>query len=303
MDFGLELSGRNARWSFEAAGIRIRYGTGRRTHALLREFGEVFVPNEALAGVTLTEKRRPSLDLRLRPRAEPVLAVAAGGLPDGAEPYRLTLDSAQQDLAGYYASEIEDRVAVNPDSEVPAPRFLVRLPPPPLTAKGFDGTVAFDGRVLTMRWGIQAHRSKRKVGSAVYPVERLRDIEWVCPEYGGYGHLRVATDDTNTAVRPKPALDLAAVVLYGATAALSVACAVRVAMDDVVSTPAALLGTDLPPSASSPAEPSSPPMSPRGAVDVDEIFQTIRKLGDLRDAGLLSDEQFEEKKAELLGRI
>ncbi|ASO21382.1 hypothetical protein AHOG_18785 [Actinoalloteichus hoggarensis] len=301
----MELAGRNARWVFEAAGIRIRYGTGRRTHALLREFGEIFVPNEALVGATLTERRRPLLDLRLRPRSEPVLSVAAGGLPDGAEPYRLTLDAAQQDLAAYYLREIDDRASANPDA--PAPRYLVRLPPPPLSSKGFDGTVAFDGRLLTMRWGIQAHRSKRAVGSAVYPVDRLRDIEWFCPEYGGYGYLRVTTVDTNPAVRPKPAQDLAAVVTFGATAGLPVACAVRVAMDEASGEPAALTTGEAAPAGpaadQASAEPGTQAGRARGEAEVDEIFQTIRKLGELRDAGLLSDEQFEEKKAELLRRI
>jgi len=36
---------------------------------------------------------------------------------------------------------------------------------------------------------------------------------------------------------------------------------------------------------------------------VDECFSKIERLADLRDCGILTNEEFESKKAELLGRI
>jgi hypothetical protein len=37
-------------------------------------------------------------------------------------------------------------------------------------------------------------------------------------------------------------------------------------------------------------------------ADGDPVSEQLRKLGELRDAGVLTDEEFETKKAQLLGR-
>lgn len=47
------------------------------------------------------------------------------------------------------------------------------------------------------------------------------------------------------------------------------------------------------------ASPTAPPM----ASASDDLFAQIERLGELRDKGLLSDEEFETKKAEILGRM
>ena len=41
------------------------------------------------------------------------------------------------------------------------------------------------------------------------------------------------------------------------------------------------------------------PAAPSG----DALIEQIRKLGELRDAGILTPEEFESKKADLLGRL
>ncbi|WP_460521165.1 SHOCT domain-containing protein [Humibacter antri] len=38
-------------------------------------------------------------------------------------------------------------------------------------------------------------------------------------------------------------------------------------------------------------------------ASTDDVFETLRKLGELRDAGIVTGDEFETKKAELLGRI
>jgi len=37
--------------------------------------------------------------------------------------------------------------------------------------------------------------------------------------------------------------------------------------------------------------------------DHDDLLESIRKLGDLKDAGILSEDEFAAKKAELLSRM
>lgn len=44
----------------------------------------------------------------------------------------------------------------------------------------------------------------------------------------------------------------------------------------------------------------SPPPAPTG-TDVNESLAQLRQLGELRDAGILTDEEFEAKKAKILG--
>jgi hypothetical protein len=51
------------------------------------------------------------------------------------------------------------------------------------------------------------------------------------------------------------------------------------------------------------AAPASAAPSQPAAASGDAVIEQIRKLGELRDAGLLTPEEFEAKKAELLGRL
>ncbi|WP_102110412.1 SHOCT domain-containing protein [Oceaniglobus roseus] len=56
--------------------------------------------------------------------------------------------------------------------------------------------------------------------------------------------------------------------------------------------------------AATPATPPEPPASSaHGALSDDQIFSRIERLADLRDRGILSDEEFSAKKAELLSRL
>ena len=62
-----------------------------------------------------------------------------------------------------------------------------------------------------------------------------------------------------------------------------------------------------PPAAGSPAPPPAaapPPPSPASApapVITDEVFDQLKKLGELRDAGILTEDEFAAKKALLIG--
>ena len=48
--------------------------------------------------------------------------------------------------------------------------------------------------------------------------------------------------------------------------------------------------------------PSAAPAS-EASADTDDAFDQIRKLGELKDAGLLTEEEFNAKKAEMLKRL
>ena len=56
--------------------------------------------------------------------------------------------------------------------------------------------------------------------------------------------------------------------------------------------------------AATPAAPAAPPAPPAPAAPSgDDILEQIRKLGELRDAGILTQEEFDSKKADLLARM
>ena len=55
--------------------------------------------------------------------------------------------------------------------------------------------------------------------------------------------------------------------------------------------------TNRPPAPTTPRTPA-PPAAGQG-----DVFEQLRKLGELRDAGILTDEEFVAKKTELMGRL
>jgi hypothetical protein len=54
---------------------------------------------------------------------------------------------------------------------------------------------------------------------------------------------------------------------------------------------------------SSKAAPSEPASAPATAASTDDVYERLRKLGDLRDAGILTDEEFAAKKQVLLEQL
>lgn len=56
-------------------------------------------------------------------------------------------------------------------------------------------------------------------------------------------------------------------------------------------------------SAPSAPAPLAPPAAPTGPAASDEIFEKLKKLGELRDGGVITPEDFESKKQELLSQL
>ncbi|PRX90842.1 SHOCT domain-containing protein [Allonocardiopsis opalescens] len=52
---------------------------------------------------------------------------------------------------------------------------------------------------------------------------------------------------------------------------------------------------------SAPAAPA--PQAPAAAAAADDVYEALRKLGELRDAGIVTADEFDAKKAELLRRV
>ncbi len=286
------LAGFHAAWEFESDSVLIRYVRGIRTPKLFQALGERRVPLEAIEGVTLTPGKRGTVVLRLEPRpgADPLTEAAAGQLKESSDPYRLVLPAERETLAEYYADELRAQLT----ESGPAERHLVAAPEPPLQFKAYDGKATFDGTSVAFRWfWTGASSAKWKAGDQRFPVSELSGVEWRSPEVFE-GHLRLLRRDTTVPAPAQTDQDPAAVVFglgYGPVhESLPFAAAVLAAVRDCAAVPA------ISPAAATGGVPSA-------RRDPADIAERIRHLGELHQAGLVTDEEFSSKKAELLAEL
>ncbi|WP_369252256.1 DUF4429 domain-containing protein [Streptomyces sp. R41] len=280
------LAGFHAAWEFESDSVLIRFERGIRTPKLFQALGERRIPLEAIAAVTLTPGKRGTVVLRAVPRAgaDPLMEAAAGQLKEGCDPYRLVLPAERETLAEYYADELRGQLT---EDDEPAERYLVSPPEAPLQFKAYDGKASFDGKSVSFRWfWTGASSAKWKAGDQSFPVADLSGVEWRSPEVFE-GHLRLLRRRPAPAQPAQADQDPAAVVFglgYGPVhESLPFAAA-------VLSAVRASGSGALPPAAASRRDPA-------------DIAERIRHLGELHEAGLVTDEEFTSKKAELLAEL
>ena len=298
------LAGIHSTWEFDTDSVLIRFERGIRTPKLFHVLGERRVPYEALSHVELAPGgKRGTVVLRAEPRvgADPLLEAAAGQLKDGSDPYRLVLPAERETLADYYATEL--RAVLGADADKPAEHHLVAAPTPPHSFKAYDGKASFDGKTVFFRWfWTGASSTKWKAGDQSFPVSELEGVEWRSPEIAG-GHLRVLPRGDREPEEGEPDKDPASVVFgigYGLVHeslpfAASVLEAVRATAP--VTTPQASAAC------SSQSAASSSRTAHPGRSDPADIAERIRHLGELHEAGLLTDDEFTKKKADLLAEL
>jgi hypothetical protein len=279
------LAGFHAVWEFESDSVLIRYERGIRTPKLFQALGERRIPLSAVEDVSLAPGKRGTVVLRLLPRAgaDPLLEAADGQLKDGSDPYRLVLPAERETLAEYYADELKGLLT----ESGPAGRHLVPAPEAPLHFKAYDGKASFDGTAVQFRWSwTGASSAKWKAGDQSFAVTDLGGVQWRSPEVFE-GHLRLVRRSADSSA---PALqadqDPAAVVFglgYGPVhESLPFAAAVLAAVRTRGPVPVV------------------PAPARRDPAD---IAERIRHLGELHQAGLVTDEEFSFKKAELLAEL
>lgn len=280
------LAGFHAAWEFESDSVLIRFERGIRTPKLFQALGERRIPLEAIAAVTLTQGKRGTVVLRAEPRpgADPLMEAAAGQLKEACDPYRLVLPAERETLAEYYADELRAQLT---EDHSPAERYLVAPPEAPLQFKAYDAKASFDGKSVSFRWfWTGASSAKWKAGDQSFPVAGLSGVEWRSPEVFE-GHLRLLRRDADGASPPQADQDPASVVFglgYGPVhESLPFAAAVLAAVRSAGSGGAVAAA------------------SPRR--DPADIADRIRHLGELHEAGLVTDEEFSTKKAELLAEL
>lgn len=155
-------------------------------------------------------------------------------------------------------------------------------PEVPLRFKAYDGKASFDGKTVAFRWfWTGASSAKWKAGDQSFAIADLSGVEWRSPEVFE-GHLRLLRGAESLLPVDQ---DPAAVVFglgYGPVhESLPFAGAVLAAVRSG----------------------RSAAVVPVARRDPGDIAERIRHLGDLHQAGLVTDEEFAVKKAELLAEL
>ncbi|NEB76858.1 DUF4429 domain-containing protein [Streptomyces sp. SID14478] len=288
------LAGFHAAWEFESDSVLIRFERGIRTPKLLQALGERRIPLEAIAAVTLTPGKRGTVVLHAvpRPGADPLMDAASGQLKESCDPYRLVLPAERETLAEYYADELRGKLVA--DEDIWPDGYLVAPPEAPHQFKAYDGKASFDGTSVSFRWfWTGASSAKWKAGDQTFPVADLSGVEWRSPELFE-GHLRLLHRDGAGEQPGQADQDPAAVVFglgYGPVhESLPFAASVLAAVRSSGSAPASTAALH--------AEAVS-----SGRRDPADIAERIRHLGELHQAGLVTDTEFTTKKAELLAEL
>ncbi|ANW20361.1 DUF4429 domain-containing protein [Streptomyces clavuligerus] len=280
------LAGIQATWEFETDSVHIRFERGHRTPKLFQALRERRIPHEALASVVLSPGKRGTVVLRLAPRpgADPLMEAAAGQLREENDPYRLVLPADKEALAGFWAQEL--RAVLSADADRPAERYAVAAPSAPLHFKAYDARASFDGENVGFRWSwTGASSTKWKAGDQSFAVSELTGVEWRSPDApDGYLRLLPRAEPSRPAQVDK---DPAAVV-FGARngpvhESLPFAAAVLASVQKSGRSPVPAIGS--------------------ARRDPADIAERIRHLGELHHAGLVTDDEFHCKKAELLAEL
>ncbi|WP_069811600.1 DUF4429 domain-containing protein [Streptomyces sp. TP-A0874] len=293
------LAGFQTVWEFDTDSVLIRFERGIRIPKLLQVLGERRIPYEALTAVELAPGKKGTVVLRMVPRrgADPLMDAADGQLKDGNDPYRLVLPAERETLAAYYADEL--RSALGPAATVPCERHMVAAPSAPLSFKAYDGKASFDGSTVSFRWFWTGASSRKwKAGDQSFPVTELADVEWRSPElFNGYLRLVPRTAGCGGPEQPGEADQDPAAVVFGVGYGL-----VHESLPLAACVLEAIRATE-PPADPSPAGLVPAALSSEARPAPADIADRIRHLGALHDSGLLTDDEFSAKKAQLLAEL
>ncbi|GHC94667.1 hypothetical protein GCM10007079_45370 [Nocardiopsis terrae] len=297
-----ELRGHHAIWRFDEERVRIGFGTGRKVPHLCRALGQCSVPLAAVREVDFDPGDRKQgwrLRVRLVDGADPYAGLETVGTAAPATPLVLTGPHDRELVAEYCADRLtesaryarEVRGAPLDLSEV-AMGLVVR---PPFQARTGEGSVSFDGERVRLHWdGWMASTAKGQEKSREFPLSEIESLQWSPQVDFGEGFLRVVLRGATIPEASGLEHDFFTLVSHGpkgsdetllmaATVNSHIALAKQEPGEEAGEEPAALAA---------------------GAADgSDEIFAKIRELGNLHAEGLLTDEEFGTKKAELLGRL
>ncbi|MFC5831566.1 DUF4429 domain-containing protein [Nonomuraea insulae] len=300
-----ELRGKAATWQFDEEKVVIQYVSRWRTHALLKILARCEVPLAAVAAVDFSAagKKGWQLQLRLRERADPYAAVGSL-LPEKGQPFLLTGGPDTELVAEYHADQL--RLAADAVRLVTGPRpaeeyALGLVPPVPLHIRTSEGTAMFDGETIRLEWSDDAGSRKNKKRRMEYALKDVRRVEWFPQKSMDEGYLRIVTWEEDGDVKSaKPSKDFACLLTEDSAKqdAWTLVMAATVTAHLWAATPGP--GSER---AQLTAGPGRAQLTAGPDAEPRSVYDRIRELGRLHAEGLLTDEEFASKKAELLDRL
>lgn len=304
-----EILQKDGTWTFDGDAVRITPGSGSRIHPVRQALGEVSVPLGALAGIAFEPGRRGGrLRLRLRAGADPLLVAADGRLPEAADPYRLSVEHDRSGVAEYFVEELRNALLLDQVPDGPVDRFLLPGPALPVSGGGGDGTASFDGRTVRLSWNWTAEESKTSSGPSTVPLSEITEVRWLPAMGMENGHLRFLTGGRPATGPAKH--DPHALELWGLSRKEHTAVLVAAAVVARLPHPHGAAGSDgAEPAAAGravlgPAGAQAPEAAaPDAASDHDALLRRLRELGELHQAGVLTDDEFSIAKQAVLKRM
>ncbi|MER7172618.1 DUF4429 domain-containing protein [Streptomyces mesophilus] len=289
-----EIIQRDGTWTFDGDTLRLVPGHDKNVGLLRKTLGELEVPVQALAGISFEHgKKQGRLRLRLREGSDPLTHVTGGKLADAADPYQLTVDADRYGVAEYFVDEVRNAHLIEQVPTDPCTAYLLSGPPVPLSVSAGDGTASFDGERVRLEWKWNTEEAKAASGTRTLALDDIESVEWQPSAGLENGYLRFKVRNASTKAPPK--YDPNAIELWGFK------------KDPLMSLIAAAVQARLPhPTAeTSPAEPQkSLTAAPAPtADDHDALLRRLRELGELHQAGILTDEEFTMAKQAVLRRM
>lgn len=289
-----ELQGKQGTWRFDGEMVLLRFHTHRRTPALLRILEEIRVPIAAARSVEFhpgPQKSGWRMRLRLIEGANPYTRINPSPDEDS-DPFLLNGDADSELLAEYFADQLEHAITSWADrGSAPAPARAVRgvVPAPPLRAYTAEGNAVFDGETVRLQWdGWLASTGKGNERGREFAISDIARVEWKPQKGIDVGFLRLVPHGSVTAAMADPEQDVTCLCTHGSkgqaqTLAMAATITAHIHSRDEAA-PAAVTAAD-------PGD------------HAQAIYDRIRELGRLHNEGLLTDEEFSTKKAELLDRL
>lgn len=285
-----ELHGHHAIWRFDEERVRFGFGTGRKVPQLLRALGHCTVPLVAVRDVEFDpgdRKRGWRLRLRLVDGADPYTELDTTGT--ASTPLLLTGAHDKELVAEYFSEQLaaSTRFARETAQERPDPAVIARglVARPPLQVRTAEGSASFDGDRMRLQWdGWMTSTPKEREQFREYRLSEVDRVQWTPQVDFSEGFLRVVLRGVTLTETSDLENDFFTLVSHGAKGS-----------DETLLMAATVNSHTVP--VEEPAELET------AGDDGDVIFAKIRELGRLRAEGLLTEDEFSTKKAELLDRL